>query len=479
MSNPNNKYVLTTWNPEDASFWQRTGKAIANKNLWISIPALLLAFAIWQVWSVTVSELPKAGFNYTATQLFWLAALPGLSGGTLRIFYSFMVPIFGGRRWTALTTASLLIPAIGIGFAVQNPETPYWVMVALSLLCGFGGGNFSSSMANISFFYPKSEKGKAMGLNAGIGNLGVSVVQLVVPLVIATSVFGWLGGNPQTITQANGATSSIWLQNGAFVFVPFIIICTIASWFGMNDIADAKASFADQAIIFKRKDNWLMCVLYMGTFGSFIGFAAAFPLLMKVTFPEVNVLNYVFLGPLISALARAGSGGLSDRVGGGRVTLISFIIMMAALLAALYFVANPENPIAFGGFFTSFMVLFFATGVGNASTFQMIPAIMSRVIDNTMANATTEQKRHQTERESAAITGFTAAIAAYAFFIIPISFNASKLYYGGPQAALFGFLIFYLICLFITWFCYTRKGAILHIEGQRAKRIQSTGDQNK
>ena len=471
MSNQINKgYVLTEWNPEDSSFWNNYGRKIANKNLWLSIPALLLAFAVWQVWSVVVAELPRAGFKFSSTQLFWLTALPGLSGATLRIFYSFMVPIFGGRRWTALTTASLLIPALGIGFAVQDVNTPYWVMALLALLCGFGGGNFSSSMSNISFFYPKAEKGKASGLNAGLGNLGVSVVQFVVPLVIATNAFGWLGGHPLTVMQADGSTSELWLQNGAFVFVSFIALSAICCWFGMNDIADAKASFADQAIIFKRKDNWLMCVLYMGTFGSFIGFSAAFPLLMRLTFPDVNVLHYVFLGPLISALARAGFGGVSDKIGGGRVTFWAFILMMLALGAALYFVANPGSAIAFPGFFAAFMVLFFATGVGNASTFQMLPVIMSRVIDKSMPNATEEQNRHQSDRESAAITGFTAAIAAYAFFLIPVSFALSKDATGGPQAALWGFMIFYVICLAITWFCYIRNGAILHVEGRRTQK---------
>jgi len=469
MDNQNkqsNRYVLKTWNPENPKFWAEKGRQIANRNLWISIPALLLAFIVWQVWSVVVTKLPAAGFQYTAAQLFWLTALPGLSGGTLRIFYSFMVPIFGGRRWTALTTASLLIPAIGIGFAVQNTGTPYYVMAVLALLCGFGGGNFSSSMSNISFFYPRHEKGKAMGLNAGLGNLGVSVVQFVVPLVIATNTFGWLGGDPLTVTSSAGATSSIWLQNAAFIFVPFIILLTILSWFGMNDIADAKASFSDQAIIFRRKNTWLMCILYMGTFGSFIGFSAAFPLLMSVTYPGVDALSLAFLGPLISALARAGSGGFADRVGGGRVTLWSFILMAVALVFALYFVEHPELSISFSGFFISFMVLFFATGIGNSSTFQMIPVICGRVIEAKMPTAAAETKRIESARESAAVTGFTAAIAAYAFFIIPVSFAASKAYTGSPKAALWYFLAFYIICLIITWFCYIRKGAILYTEGR-------------
>lgn len=250
---------LSVWQPENQDFWNKTGRAIARRNLWISVPALLLAFAIWQVWSVAVVQLPSIGFSYSKNQLFWLAALPALSGATLRIFYSFVVPIFGGRRWTAISTASLLIPAIGLGFAVQDPNTSYSVMVILALLCGFGGANFSSSMSNISFFFPKSEKGKAMGINAGLGNLGVSVVQFVVPIVITFALFGAIAGDAQTVTLADGSTQQIWLQNAGFVWVPFIVLSTVLAWFGMNDIDSAKASFKDQMVIFKRKHNWIMC----------------------------------------------------------------------------------------------------------------------------------------------------------------------------------------------------------------------------
>jgi NNP family nitrate/nitrite transporter-like MFS transporter len=260
--------LLTEWNPEDPTFWEATGKKIAKRNLWISIPALLLAFAVWMVWSVVVTNLPNIGFTYTTDELFWLAALPGLSGATLRIFYSFMVPIFGGRRWTAISTASLLLPAIWIGFAVQDPNTPFVLMLVLALLCGFGGGNFASSMANISFFFPQAQKGTALGLNAGLGNLGVSTVQFVVPLVITAAVFGGLGGDPQEWVK-DGIHKDMWLQNAGFIWVPFILATSIAAWFGMNDIASAKASFKEQSIIFQRKHNWIMCWLYTGTFGSF------------------------------------------------------------------------------------------------------------------------------------------------------------------------------------------------------------------
>src|SRR5512134_4172473 len=239
-------HVLTVWTPEDRDFWRREGQAIANINLWISMPALFLAFAVWQLWSVVAVNLPLLGFKFTSNELFWLAAAPGLSGATLRIFYSFMVPVFGGRRWTALSTASLLIPALGIGIAVQDPTTSYGTLLTLALLCGFGGGNFASSMANINFFFPKERKGSALGLNAGLGNLGVSAVQFLAPLVIALGVYGPFAGGPQTIVNAAGQTVQIWAQNAAFVWVPFIVVFSIAAWIGMNDIADAKASFSEQ-----------------------------------------------------------------------------------------------------------------------------------------------------------------------------------------------------------------------------------------
>lgn len=448
-------HVLTDWRPEDTQFWESQGRAIATRNLWISIPNLLLAFSVWMVWSVVVARLPAIGFNYTTGQLFWLAALPGLSGATLRIFYTFMIPIFGGRKWTTLATVSLLFPAVGIGFSVQNPDTPYILFVTLALMCGFGGGNFASSMANIAYFYPKKTKGNALALNAGLGNLGVSVMQFVVPMVITAGVFGTLGGEAQTLEDG----SQLWIQNAGFIWVPFLVISAIAAWFGMNDIADAKASLGDQLAILKRKHNWIMCVLYTGTFGSFIGYSAGFPLLMKTQFPEVNVLSYAFLGPLVGALSRAATGWVSDKFGGGRVTFWCFLGMIVAVWGVLQFL--PENGTAgdFWGFFACFMALFFLTGVANASTFQMIPSIMKQEIPRLMPNADPAENQKRVERESAAIIAFTSAIAAYGAFFIPKAYGTSISMTGAPHGALWAFLGFYVICLAITWFCYSRKGA--------------------
>ena len=450
--------VLAEWKPEDPVFWAEKGRAIARRNLWISIPALLLAFAVWMVWSVVVAKLPAVGFKFSTDQLFWLAAMPGLSGATLRIFYSFMPPIFGGRLWTSIATWSLMVPAVGIGLAVQSTDTPYIIFLSLALLCGFGGGNFASSMANISFFFPKAEKGNALALNAGLGNLGVSVVQFVIPLVITTGVFGWFGGDPQTVD----GTAKLWLQNAGFIWVPFIAASAFAAWFGMHDIADMRASFADQAVIFKRKHNWIMSWLYTGTFGSFIGYSAGFPLLAKTQFPQVDSLKFVFVGPLVGALSRSATGWLSDRYGGGRVTIWVFALMIAAVAGVLYFLGIKEQEGAFWGFFAMFLILFFATGVGNASTFQMIPAIMRVEVPRLETGLQPAAQQRQAEMESAAIIGFTSAVAAYGAFFIPKSYGSSIAATGGPEAALWAFLIFYVTCLAITWGFYTRKGGLLY-----------------
>jgi len=460
--------VLPIWTPEDKTFWEREGEAVAKLNLWISVPALFLAFAIWQVWSVVAVGLPSLGFKYSTNQLFWLAAAPALSGATLRIFYSFIVPLVGGRRWTAISTATLLIPAIGIGYAVQDNTTSYPTMLMLALLCGLGGGNFSSSMANISFFFPKERKGSALGVNAGLGNLGVSVVQFLSPLVVTAGIFGVFGGDAQTIVK-NGQTVQVWTQNAAFIWVPWIALASVAAWFGMNDIADAKASFATQATIFGRKHNWLMCLLYLGTFGSFIGYAAGFPLLIKSQFPGINPLAYAWLGPLVGAVIRPVGGWLADKLGGARVTLWNFVVMAGAVLGVIYFLpvsgaagATGSSGGNFTGFFLMFLVLFLTTGIGNGSTFRMIPVIFlnqaMRGVDAKDAGAVARATK-EGNTEGAATLGFTAAIAAYGGFFIPKSYGSSIALTGGPEAALYIFFTFYLLCIAVTWWHYARKHA--------------------
>ncbi|MET3528669.1 NNP family nitrate/nitrite transporter-like MFS transporter [Phenylobacterium koreense] len=449
---------IADWRPEDPAFWETAGRPIARRNLWISTYCLLLAFAVWMVWSVVVAKLPAVGFNFTPDELFWLAALPGLSGATLRIFYSFVVPLFGGRLWTAISTASLLVPAFGIGYAVQAPDTPYLIFVVLALLCGLGGGNFASSMANISFFFPKAEKGAALAINAGLGNLGVSLMQFVVPLAVTIAIFGVLGGGPQSMSDGG----QLWMQNAGFLWVPFILLGVALAWFGMDDLAGAKASFADQAAVFERLHTWLMCWLYLGTFGSFIGFSAGFPLLARLAFPEVDSLKYVFLGPLIGALSRAGTGWLADRFGGARISLLVFVAMTASAGGMIWFLDAGS----FWGFFATVMLLFFFSGVGNASTFQMIPAIWRETVGRAGDAA-------RADREAAAVIGFTSAIAAFGAFFIPKAYGASIAATGSANLALWGFMLFYLSCTGLTFAVYVRRGGLLYaVERQSAARAR-------
>lgn len=460
LSSPDS-LVLHDWHPEDKDFWATTGRRIARRNLWISIPNLFLAFAVWSLWSILVVKMPQMGFSYTADQLFWLAALPALSGATLRIFYSFMVPAFGGRRWTAISTASLLIPCLWLGVALQNTETSYLVMLILALLCGFGGGNFASSMANISFFFPKAEKGGAMGLNAGLGNLGVSAVQLVAPLIIAGSVFGSMGGDPLTVTTGAHAGETIWLQNAALIWVPLIIVAALAAWFGMNDIASAKSSFSDQVVIFKRKHTWVMSWLYLGAFGSFIGFAAGFPLLSGMLFPEIDATRYAFIGPLLGALSRPAGGMIADKLGGGRVTLWVFVVMIAGVLGVIHFLPDATGSGNFGGFFAMFLVLFIASGIANGSTYRMVPVMFLTLRQRALGADNAQQAEMEGNRESAAVVGFISAVAAYGGFFIPKAYGTSFDLTGGVGAALTGFVVFYVSCVAITWWYYARRNAPL------------------
>ena len=467
LAEPEPKHVLGDWRPEDKTFWAEVGRKIAYRNLVISIPNLLLAFAVWMLWSTAATRLNSVGFQFSTSQLFWLTALPALSGATLRIFYSFMVPIFGGRLWTVLSTLSLLIPAVGIGLAVQNPETPYWVFVALALACGLGGGAFASSMANIGFFFPKAEKGNALALNAGIGNLGVSVLQFLAPIVTGLALFAPIVG-PGQVIEVDGGQQTVWLQNAGYLWVPFIVAAAAAAWFGMNDVASARASFSEQAVVFKRKHNWLMCYLYIGTFGSFIGFSAAFPLLGRTLFPDVNMLQIAFLGPLVGAASRAMTGWVSDRWGGHNVTQAVFAALALGVAGALHSVGAFGAEPSFVVFFASFMWLFFWTGVGNASTFQMIPALVRADMPRLMPGSSPEARLKASELESAAIVGFSSAIGAYGGFFIPLAFAGTMSSAGGPATAFYVFLAFYLTCLAVNWGFYARKNSILNLASSKA-----------
>jgi len=508
---------IKEWNVEDEQFWESTGKKIAYRNLWISIPALLCAFAVWLYWSIITVQMRNLGFPFDTVQLFTLSAIAGLAGATFRIPNSFLIAISGGRNVIALTTGLLIIPALGVGIALQDLNTPYIVFAIMAALSGFGGGNFASSMSNISFFFPQRMQGMSLGLNAGLGNLGVSVMQGLLPFVMTFALFGALGGDGLPLASDIGgqpAGTEVFIQNAGLVWVPILIVLTLAAWFGMNNLAiatpkmgstisalgkafglimvglvgtviglalllwldlsmwfvlpitivstrlimkfipgDIKGNLTTQFAIFRNKHTWIMTYLYIMTFGSFIGYSAAFPLLIRVVFGELpdgavnpnapNPFMYAWLGPLVGSLVRPVGGWLSDKVGGAKVTQWDTVVMIVATLGVAYFVglasnaAHPEQ--YFLPFLILFLILFITTGIGNGSTFRMVPIIFK-------------------SSEAGPVLGWTSAVAAYGAFIIPRVFG-QQVNAGTPAYALYGFAVFYFTCLLLNWYYYARKNA--------------------
>jgi len=454
------------WNPEDKGFWDRSGKKIAYRNLVFSIFAEFLAFSVWQMWSAIATRLPDAGYAFDVNQLFWLAALPGLSGATLRVPYSFAVAKFGGRNWTIISTLLLLIPALGLGLALQNPATPYSAFLVLAFFSGLGGGNFASSMANIHYFFPQEKKGTALGLNAGGGNVGVSVVQFLVPLVVGSAFLGGLAGGPQTL-MVKGVAKQVWLQNGAFMWVPLIFLSVICTVLFMNNLHVSSAPLKEQLPVLKRKHTWAMSWLYVGTFGSFIGYSAGFPLLIKSQFPGVNPLSYAFLGPLVGSVIRPIGGWMADRWGGACVTFYTFVVMLFAVLGVVFFLGQRPQPYAFTGFFEMFMLLFTCTGIGNGSVYRMIPVIFRKEKLALLGEPEPGSKGYlgglvSSNKEAAAAIGFVSAVGAYGAFLIPKSYGTSIALTGGPSAALLVFAVFYLSCLVLAWKQYLGPKASIH-----------------
>lgn len=533
---------LSKWDVEDINFWNSTGKKIANKNLWSSIPALLLAFSVWIMWGVLVKYMKEFGFNFGMLEgltpgsdgyiaalkevnslYYTLPAIAGLAGATMRLPNSFLISIGGGRNVIFVTTALLLVPAIGTGIALSDINTPYMFFAAMAMFSGFGGGNFSSSMSNISFFFPKKVQGYSLGMNAGLGNLGVAVMQKVIPMVVTVSLFGGTAG---AIATAKGAPFE-GLQNGAWVWVPLIALAAIVAFFGMNNVVtgtpslpstakgvsktlymlmlgliaaatgsfllvgvpwgnwgmqnaamwvvlpvviilavllmkygtpgEIKSNLKQQFSILGDKHNWIMTIIYTMTFGSFIGYSMVFPKLAQDIFvysnpldPEwanpnaPNIMLWAFLGPAFGALIRPVGGIISDKINSGsRVTMWSTIFQIIAALAVAYFVLQAkgsETPeIFWWPFFTAFMVLFLTTGIGNGSTFRSIPYIFSK-------------------EQAGPVLGWTAAIAAYGAFIIPKVFG-QQVKAGHAEYALYGFAIYYFICLILNWWYYDRKNS--------------------
>ena len=515
------KQKISSWRPEKAEFWQAEGAKIANRNLWSSIFCLACAFAIWLYWSIITVQMKDLGFPFNNDQLFTLNAVAGLTGATLRIPNSFSISISGGRNVIFLSTALLIIPSLGVGIALQSLNTPYSVFVVLAFLSGIGGGNFASSMSNISFFYPRKNQGAALGLNAGMGNLGVSLMQALLPFVITFPLFGAFSGRGMSLPTSAGDGSTVtfvWLQNCGLVWIPILVILTFNAWINMDNLPTAspevgskpkdtlialskflvlvvcafitsaiglymlfrlklsiltvlptivtltvviigmmqkplKISLAPQYRIFKRKHNWFMTCLYTMTFGSFIGFSATFPLLIKVVFGElpdgsanpnaVNPFTYAWLGSLIGSLIRPVGGWLSDRLGGANVTHWITVVTIVATLGLAYqlkIASVSQTPeVHFVPFLILFLILFIATGIGNGSTYRMIPFIFE-------------------PKEAGPVLGWTSAIAAYGAFIVP-QVLGNQIEVGHPEYALYGFALYYLICLIINWWFYARKNA--------------------
>jgi MFS transporter, NNP family, nitrate/nitrite transporter len=446
-----NRTSISDWNPENEKFWESTGKYIARRNLNWSMFALHHGFAIWLIWSIVVTRLPQAGFHYTTDQLFQLVAMPGLIGSLARFPYGFMPAIVGGRNWTVIATALLFIPVLSLAYFVTQPETPFWLMLIAAATAGFGGGTFSGSMANMSFFWPARLKGTALGWNAGVGNLGVSVVQLLVPLLLG---FGFIS---LYLTTPTGG--GLYLQNAGLMWIPTLTVAVIGAYLFMNNLAVARATLKEQLVILKRKQNWVMSYIYISTFGSFIGYSAAFPLLIKTQFPEITA-GIAFLGPLVGSVIRPFGGILADKIGGAKVTFWTLIAMCGAVLGVMYFV-HQKN---FVGFLTMFLALFTLTGIGNGSTYMTIPAIF-RAQKLSEAEGQGETGRALALKaaglEAGAALGFIGAVGSVGGFLIPRGFGASIAATGGPYLALQIFIAFYITCIALNWWYYMRKSTVL------------------
>ncbi|MFC5790176.1 MFS transporter [Agromyces tardus] len=426
---------IDNWDPEDTTQWEHGGRDIARRNLRWSIFAEFLGFVVWQLWSIVAVTLPAAGFDLGTGEIFWLISIPSLVGATLRIPYSFLVPKFGGRNWTIISAGLLLIPAILLAVVVSNPASPFGVLLLVAALAGFGGGNFASSMSNITYFYPQREKGWALGLNAAGGNLGASVAQFVVPIVITI-----------------GAGTALNVPLAGWIWVPFILVAMFGAFRYMDNLSGAKADLAGSAAALRERHLWLLSVLYIGTFGSFIGFASVFPKLIADQFPEFSAIavggasvSLAFLGALVGSLARPYGGRLSDRFGGARITMTAFASMGVITLAVVL-----TLPVAnFWLFLGLFLLLFASAGIGNGSTYRMVPIVFA------LRASGDETAR---KRKAAAALGLISAIGAYGGFLIPQALNLSFQATGGYAGAFLGFVAGYAALLLLTYLVYVRPG---------------------
>ena len=429
---------ITNWTPEDPAFWNGPGRATARQNLIWSVFCEFLGFAVWQMWSVTVIMLPQAGIDITSSQQFWLVSLPPLVGATMRIPYSFTVPIFGGRNWTVISALLLLIPTVATTLVLFADNPPVWVLFVIAATAGLGGGNFASSMSNITFFYPKAEKGAALGVNAAGGNLGVAVAQLVIPVAVSVFAFG-------TFDPALPMAGLIW--------IPLILLAAWGARRYMHNLTSARNDIRGSLSALREKHLWIIAFLYVGAFGSFMGFGSVFPTLIKTQFPDFSsftvlgaTLTLAFLGPLVGSLARPYGGRLADRVGGARVSIVVFVCM-AVVTGVLVVLLDS---ISFLGYLLLFLLLFTLTGLANGSVYRMIPTVFE------LSVASDDPVGH--ERKSAAALGYIGAVGGFGGFAIPQVLNLSKNTTGAFDTAFWIFAGAYLLMAGVTWAVYRRPG---------------------
>ncbi|HEU4775325.1 MAG TPA: MFS transporter [Telluria sp.] len=529
---------IADWRPEDEAFWEGPGKKIAYRNLWISVPALLCGFAIWGMWGIITVQMLNLGFPFSQAELFSLTAIAGLAGATMRIPAAFLIRLAGGRNTIFLTTAMLIAPAVGTGIVLQHPDWPIWAFQLMALWSGVGGGNFASSMSNISTFFPKRLQGTALGLNAGLGNFGVTSMQIVIPLVMTTGLFGAFGGEPMVLVKDSGwifgkiaAGTPTYIQNAGLAWLISLVPLAALCWFGMNNLTSVsphtggtiaaflkiiwlytlsflpagvglylylpaptgmgvlnmwvampliiagtllvmklaafgpmKESVATQFRIFRNRHTWALTLLYIVTFGSFIGFSMALPLAITVIFgishvPDASnvightlknpnapsALTYAWIGPFVGAAARPLGGWIADKFGGSIVTQIISAVMVAAsvvvghVMSLAYRSATPEQ--YFLPFMALFVVLFTASGIGNGSTFRTIGVIFDR-------------------QQAGPVLGWTSAVAAYGAFVAPVVIGA-QIKAATPEYAMYGFAAFYALCLVLNWWFYLRRNAAI------------------
>ncbi|WP_308258134.1 nitrate/nitrite transporter [Pseudonocardia lacus] len=426
------------WEPEDPEFWQRVGAPIARRNLWASIAVEHVGFSVWTLWSVFVLFMgPEYGLDAAAK--FLLVSTGSFVGAVLRVPYTFAVARFGGRNWSVISGLLLLVPTVAAAFVLQ-PGTPYWVFLLMAALAGLGGGNFASSMTNINAFYPDARKGLALGLNAGGGNIGVAVIQLIALLVIAVAG----AGQPRIILA---------------VYIPLVVVVSVVAALTMDNITSVRNDTGAARLAMAHRHTAIMSFLYIGTFGSFIGYSFAFGLVLQNQFGRtpLEAAAVTFIGPLIGSLIRPLGGWLADRLGGATVTFWNFIAM--ALSSLLCIVASGLGSL--GLFTAGFICLFVFAGVGNGSTYKMIPAIFRREAQARISEGAEEGPalRHA-RRISGAALGLISAVGALGGLLINLAFRQSFAAAGSGVPAFWAFLAFYVVCVAVTYAVYVRVAPV-------------------